>query len=171
MEQRLCAGNLGKTHGRIALHYKEEHRLACQRMAEQAVRRLDILTYDLDPALYDQPPFLEAVKQLALNHRLSLIRILLQDSARVQHHGHRLTELARRLPSKIEIRRPHPDAIDHAENFLIADETGFVHRSLYSQYDGEADFNDRLASRELSRFFIQLWNRSEQETSLRRLSL
>jgi hypothetical protein len=157
--------------GPIELTGLEDFRAAVQQMASQALRSLDIFTYDLDPYLYDQLPFIDAVKQLALSSQYSGIRILLQDNHKVQQEGHRLLELARRLTSSIEIRRPDTAHLGHGENFLVADQTGYVHRSLHDLYEGRVDFNDRLYSRQLSTFFTEAWERGEPESSLRRLYL
>ena len=101
----------------------------------------------------------------------AVIRILLQDNIRVQREGHRLVEMVRHLPSRIELRRPHADYIDHAENFLVVDGVGYIQRELYSRYEGVADFYAPLISQRLEDFFTEVWERSEPDTDLRRLSL
>ncbi len=65
----------------------DETRELTQRMVAQANRSLDLLTADLEPALYDQPAFLEAFKQLALKSKVARIRILLQDNSLVRTPG------------------------------------------------------------------------------------
>lgn len=162
---------LGEGGRRIILQTVEENRLAAVHMVEQAKRLLDIFTYDMDAPVYNQQPFLDAIKHLATRSRESRIRILLQNNERVQKQGHRLIELARRLPSVISIRHPQKDYEDIPENFLIVDQTGFIHRDLYSQYDAEAEFNDRLVAGKLVDFFSEVWERSEPDIELRRLSL
>lgn len=162
---------LGKTPGRILLSTKEQHREATAHLAAQAVRRLSLFTYDLDATIYDQIPFLDAVKALAIHSHHSKISILLQNNQSVQRNGHRLIQLMLQLPSRIELRRPHPDYIDHPENFLIADGTGYTHRKLYTRYEGEADFYAPLEVQRLEEFFLEVWERSEPDSELRRLSL
>lgn len=162
---------LGENRERLVLHQRSDFRQAVQQMASQASRSMDIFTYDLDKPVYDQPGFLEAAKQLALRTPGVAIRILLQRSEKVQKEGHRLIDLARRVTSRIEIRRPHPDYIDHPENFLIVDRMGYVRRSQPERYEGEANFCDPLESKLLSEFFTDVWDRSEVESSLRRLYL
>jgi len=168
---QLAKGRLGETKARTALHNRDEYRMASQTLAEQARRQLDIFTFDLDSPLYDQPAFIEAVKQLALRSRASRIRILLQDNLKVQQNGHRLLQLARRVPSRIEIRRPHIDYEEYPENFLIADKVGYIHRQQFSEYRGGMAFNDPLWAGRLTELFGRIWELSEQDSDLRQLNI
>lgn len=162
---------LGESRERIPLRGRELFRQASQCMTRQAKHYLDIFTYDLDKPVYDQLEFLDAVKRLALECRGIGIRILLQDSERARREGHRLIDLSRRLTSKMEIRRPHADYIDHPENFIIADRIGYIRRRGIGRHEGEANFYHPIEARLLTDFFSEVWERSEQESSLRRLYL
>ncbi len=160
---------LGESRERIILQGRDLFRQATESMARQAAHSLDIFTFDLDSPLYDQHGFLEAVKRLAIACRGVAIRILLQESDRARQEGHRLVDLSRRLTSKIEIRRPHADYIDHPENFIIADRIGYIRRRVAERYEGEANFCHPIQAKLLTDFFTRVWERSEQESSLRRL--
>jgi hypothetical protein len=160
---------LGLTAGKMKLAERVEVQLVTRQMVAQAERSLDIFTYDLAPDIYDQPPVIDAVKELALGCRDVCIRILLQNNERVQREGHRLIDLARRLTSRIEIRRPHADYLDHLENFLIADATGYIRRPVHSRYGAEVDFNDRYHCQKHLDFFNEVWQCSEQDSALRQL--
>lgn len=162
---------LGKTSEIFQLNSISEYKHAALCLASQASKSLHIFSYDLEPEIYNQTQFLDAVKDLAIGSPLNSIRILLQDNARVQREGHRLVQLWRRLTSKIEIRRPSPDYIEHNENFLIADETGYLHRKLQSKYAATAAFNSRLEARRLSSFFNEVWEQSEADFELRDLHI
>ncbi|PUE02703.1 MAG: acyltransferase [Candidatus Sedimenticola endophacoides] len=168
---RLRDGMLGTTHDRTPLSGRDQFALACECLTSQSRRRLTIFTFDLDPPLYDREPFAEALRRLALEGRESRIQILLQENLKVQQNGHRLLNLARRLPSRIEIRRPINDYIDFPENFLIADTVGYVHRSRFPDYQGVIDFNDPLRAIRLQELFDHIWERSEQDIELRQFSL
>ena len=77
----------------------------------------------------------------------------------------------RQLPSRIELRRPHPDYVDHSENFLVVDRIGYIQRELYTRYEGTTDFYAPLEAQRLEDFFSDVWERSEPDSELRRLSL
>ncbi len=162
---------LGESSGQIHLNSVGECRDAALSLATQAKRSIYIFSYDLDHQIYNQVDFLDAVKNLAIRSEHSRVKILLQNNERVQREGHRLIQLWRRLTSKIEIRKPDPDHIDHLENFLIADVTGYLHRRLYSDYEATAAFNSRLEAKQLSTFFQEVWERSEPDSELRNLHI
>ncbi|WP_428606205.1 acyltransferase [Sedimenticola sp.] len=162
---------LGESRERIILQGRAQFMQACESMAEQAQHQLDLFTYDLDKPLYDQNGFLDALKHLAIASRGICVRVLLQDSERARREGHRLVDLSRRLTSKIEIRRPHPDYIDHPENFIIADRMGYIRRRVAERYEGEAYFYHPIEAKLLTEFFNEVWERSEQDSTLRRLYL
>lgn len=162
---------LGESRDRLILHHRDDFRQIVEQMAQQASRSIDIFTYDLDKPVYDTPGFLEAAKQLALHTPGVAIRILLQQSEKVQKEGHRLVDLSRRLTSRIEIRRPHTDYIDHPENFMIVDRIGYIKRSQMERYEGEANFCQPYEAKILGEFFTEVWDRSEVESTLRRLYL
>ncbi|MCW8891595.1 MAG: acyltransferase, partial [Sedimenticola sp.] len=153
MNEKSDRQRLGETSERWVLQGRTAFQQASTLMAQQSTYRIDIFTYDLDKPLYDQIAFIDAIKALALHQRGISTRILIQNSQTVQSEGHRLIELARRLTSKIEIKRPHADYIDHAENFMIVDKTGYIRRKTADRYEGEANFSDRLGSKLLTEFF------------------
>ncbi len=169
--QLLDAAILGKSDGQIVLHGPTECRHAAQRLAEQARQKLFLFSFDLDAPIYNQEPFLAAVKNLAIRSPMCQVRILLQNNERVQKEGHRVVDLWRRLTSKIEIRRPHPDYIDHPENFLLVDDTGYLRWDLYDRYEGRADFHAKLDAGRFANFFQEVWERSEPDSGLRRLHI
>jgi len=160
---------LGESRERMILQGREPLQQASESIAQQAKYCLDIFTHDLDKPVYDQAGFLDAVKRLALQCRGIGIRVLLQDSERARREGHRLIDLSRRLTSRMEIRRPHADYIDHPENFIIADRIGYIRRRAVGRHQGEAIFCHPIESKLLTNFFSEVWERSEQESSLRRL--
>jgi hypothetical protein len=162
---------LGESSGKLHLNGVSECRDASLLLANQAKRSICILSYDLDSKIYNQKDFLEAIKKLAIRNEHSRIKILLQNNEKVQREGHRLIQLWRRLTSKIEIRRPSPDYIDHAENFLLVDEAGYLHRRLYTDYEATVDFNSRFETNRLCAFFNEVWEQSEPDSELRNLHI
>ena len=141
-------------------------------MARQAHRRIRIFSHELDAACYDNREMIDAIKDLALKIPDVGIFILLQNNEKVRQSGHRLVELATRLPSKIRIFRPHQaEHRRHAENFMLVDDYGLVHQPLYSQSEGTACFHDPMRVRDLRHFFQEVWDQSEEDVLLRRLSI
>ena len=150
---------------------REEVRSLAAALAGQARRSLLLHSSDLEPVIYDQPPFLEAVRSMVRGHRDSCLYILLQDGRSAVQNGHRIIELSRRLNSRIQIRRPPAEYLDFGETFLLADNSGYLQRPLYSRYEGTASFNNPGTTRRLKQYFMEVWEHSQPDVEMRRLHI
>jgi hypothetical protein len=171
LEMHLAGHALGRDAGVLLLHSPADHRQICAHMVAQVQRELCLLTRDLDKAVFDQAPFLAALKDLALRSRYSRIHILVQDPAHPVREGHRLIELTRRLTSATEVRKPHKDFTDYPESFLLADQCGYIHRGLSTCYEGTADYHAPLLVQRLHSQFEAMWETAQADPELRRLYL
>lgn len=160
---------LGITSDPILLERSRSIRALSTEMAEQARRELLILGPTLDPAIYDQPAFLAAVKRLALGRSEPSVRVLVCDSRAANQDGQRLIDLARHLTSRITIRGVAEEERDRRDAFLVADARGFIHRPFADAMEGTADFNAPLEARRLRTEFERIWERSHEDSELRRL--
>jgi hypothetical protein len=167
----FAALQLGQDNQQIVLESSEDNRAASIALVKQCKRHLDITTRLLDPAIYDDDEFLEALKALATRSRYSRIRIMMYDSRAVVARGHRLLEIANQLSSFISLRQPGPDHQQFNEAWLIADTTGVIRRPLSDRYEGIVNFNDEGLARELDRQFKDLWEHGREDPNLRRLML
>lgn len=93
------------------LTYPEPFAQLAVAQARLARRELRILSPKLDPRVFEQEDLLSGMRALLRRGRRSRVQILVQDARALTQRGHRLLNLARRLPSGIEIRRlaEHPD--------------------------------------------------------------
>ena len=135
-------------------------------MAAQATQGLRIFSRDLDAALYDHDEFLESARRLALHNPRSPIQILLVDTEPALHQGNRLIELARQVPSRMEIRCVPTEFHDHHEAFLIVDDEGYVLRPVAEVFEGHADFSSPRQVRYLHNEFEYIWERSTRPIEL-----
>jgi hypothetical protein len=138
-------------------------------LAGQAQRTLLLHTEDLEPAIYDETAFLDAVSRLARTHSQSHIWILIQDTRKVVQRGHRLIEIARRLSSSIQLRRPAHQYRNYHESFLLADGCGYLHRPIAARYEGTANFHDPGKVADFEKYFTEVWERSEPDAEIKRL--
>jgi hypothetical protein len=150
--------------GRIA-----EARAVAHALATQARRTLLLHTEDLEPAIYDDSAFLNAASRLARDHSQSRIWILINDARKVVQHGHRLVEIARRLSSAIQLRRPAPQYCNDHESFLLVDGCGYLHRPIAARYEGTANFHDPGKVADIEKYFMEVWERSEPDEEIKRL--
>ena len=65
-------------------------------MARQCAQTLTIVSRHLDPAIYDNDPFADAVKDMVLNNRYARVRLLIIDSRPLISTGHRMLEFSTR---------------------------------------------------------------------------
>ena len=131
-----------------------------------------IYTRDLDPALLDVPPILDAIKRIALSGRRARVRILVQEPRKPLADGHRLIALAQRLPSLIEFRTPQEETDrQYASAFLINDRRGYLFRVLASRNEGEGSTYAPGRHAQLRDYFDQVWERSVPSEELRPLAI
>ena len=155
----------------LVLERTEEIRAHCERLAEQARREILILSRDLEPAYYDQRPFLAAVQRLALEVPWMPVRVLLFEPSIPVARGHRFIALSRRLTSRIAIRRLAEDLRDRPDAFLIADGRGYCLRPLAGQRTAVVDHHGPQQARRLRAEFQQMWEQSDGDSALRQLHL
>lgn len=140
-------------------------------MVQGTFRHLDIVSRSLDPAVYDTPEFVQAVRALALGKRSRVRILLLRPESLLSRGGHRLVELAMRLSSHLEIRKPGPDDEDYNEGLMIVDSRIGIHRPLADRYEGVANFKSPAWAARLSESFERLWQNAEPDPHFRRLML
>jgi hypothetical protein len=140
-------------------------------VAQNCLRTLDITSRHLDPAIYDQALFVEAVKQIVLNNRLARIRLLVTDIAPLVSRGHRLIELATRLSSFISIRKPGRDYKNFNEAMVLADNKAYIHRRFADRFESVASYDDPRRTADLTGRFEEIWERAEIDANFRRLQL
>jgi len=97
-------------------------RAASVQVANTATRLLAMYTRDLEPLVYDQPKFIDAIKKLVLARGYAKVRVLIADPAKTVYESSRFIGLARRITSYIEIRHAHTDFRVNRAAFLIADD-------------------------------------------------
>jgi hypothetical protein len=162
---------LGENDRVIHLDTMDENRDATIAVAQQCQRTLTIQSYDLDPIIYDNTDFIEAVRQIAVSSTRADIKILIEDSRKIISSGHRFIELARQLSSFIEIRKINTDLKTVSEAFLIADETALIYRRQPQRYEGFVNFNERGRCRLLLADFRDSWEKAAPDPELRRLHI
>lgn len=167
----IGALQLGVSSQELVFDSRGDVRSLVAALAGQAQRTLLLHTPDLEPLIFDQLAFLDALQAMVRRHRDSHCYILLQNGRGAIQNGNRLIELSRRLSTRIQIRRPQAEYLDFSETFLLADDTGYLHRPLYSHYQGTAGFNNPGTNLRLKRYFMKVWELSGPDGEMRRLHL
>ena len=124
----------------------------------KARRKVLILSPNLDTALFAHPPMLAAIPNLRAAAATHRPRFWSRTRKRSQR-AHPLLELARRVPSKIEMRRL-PDEHVPTRNFIVVDDAAIWVQTDPQAYLGWFNLNDRVEARRLSDEFIALYERA-----------
>ena len=98
----------------------EEVRTATQTVAASGQRLISIMTPDLEPDIYDQPPILDIIKRFVLGHSFAKVRVLMRDQARLISGANHFLAMAHRLTSYLEIRVRAPQYQALAAAYCIA---------------------------------------------------
>ena len=154
---------------RLILTTMPEVREASLRVAKSAQRLLSIFTQDLEPLIYGEEPFLEAIKRLVLARSYAKVRVLIADPSRAMVDNNRFLALARRLTSCIDMRSMSPEYPASAGAFIIADDRALVYRLQAARWDGIADLQDPANARRYLNFFDEVWQTSMQESQMRQM--
>jgi predicted GNAT family N-acyltransferase len=151
---------------------RDEAIAAIAKLLADARHEIAIYTRDLDPALLDVPPILEAIKRIALSGRGARVRAIVHEPRKAIADGHRLIALAQRLPSLVEIRVPEEETDrQYASAFLVNDRRGYFFRTLASRNEGEGSTYAPGRHAQLGEYFDQVWERSVPSAELRQLAL
>jgi len=170
-ELDIASMQLGIDGLEFALQSREQVRSVAQSLAMQAQRELLLHTEAMEPEIFDQQAFLDAVSSLVRKHQNAHVWILVEDGHKAVQHGHRLIELSRRLGTNIQIRRPPVQYRNYGKTFLLCDGVGYLYRPLARRYEGVANFNDPGQTTVLKKYFMEVWEQSQAEGEMRRLHL
>ncbi|HIF51439.1 MAG TPA: hypothetical protein EYQ42_07945 [Thiotrichaceae bacterium] len=155
----------------LTITSREENAAVTLEMVKQCKQKLDIISQELDPNVYDQADFLEILRKLAINSRHVEIRIIVFQPQLIVSRGHKLIDLAGKVSSYIEIRKASTQYISFNESVLIADEVGYIYRESTERYRGKVNFNARRESKHLLDVFDSMWETAKPDPNLRRMHI
>ncbi len=137
----------------------------------QARQRLWLYERWLDHDLYDRHRFRELVSAIARKHAQAEVRLLIHDDRPLVERRHRLVELMRRLPSRIQLRLVNPHYPVADQPFLLVDREGVLHRPDFNKAEGFAHFSDSGRAKLLAEDFQRMWEAGTPSLELRELPL
>lgn len=155
----------------VLTRYSELREVACA-MVDQARATVEIISRDLDPPIYDNDRFADALRRLITEDpRRASVRILVQQPQIAAQRGSRLIELAQRLPSFIALCVPGEPHRDFNRALLLVDRVGYVHRDQADQTEAKASFAAPAQANDLGRQFDEIWEQSTPDQQSRRLGI
>lgn len=135
------------------------------------LRTVRLYSQELDHLLFDRSDVTDALSAFVRRGPPARLVILIHSSSSIVSRGHQLLELARRLDSKIEIRKvPSELAVDR-HCCVITDERGYFLLPDRDEYQALANGYDPVQAARLAERFDYLWERSETDPELRALRI
>jgi predicted GNAT family N-acyltransferase len=134
-------------------------------------RTIRLYSQELDHALFDRADVTEALSAFVRHGPPARLQVLIHSSHAIVSRGHQLLELARRLDSKIEIRKVPDELATDRSSFVLADERGYFLMPDHREYQSMANAYDPVQTERLAERFDYLWDRSESDPDLRVLRL
>ncbi len=140
-------------------------------LCSAARRYVAILSPELESAAFDTEALDDALRKLLRESAQSEVRILIKSAAALVGRGHRLLNLARRMPSRVHIRRlrEHPEWKD--ETVMICDRDTVLFKPAGSLDKAFCETDARPAAEQHLDLFENLWRYSEEDPDLRALSV
>ncbi|WP_353573130.1 hypothetical protein [Candidatus Albibeggiatoa sp. nov. BB20] len=130
-------------------------------IVRQADRKIDILTQDFDPLIYDNEAMFDAFEGFVLQSHHCHVRVILQNPQWVVRRGHCLINLGKRLSSFFSFCCLPERFKSYADTFLIADNIGVIHRPYPDSLKTSFHFCDPQLAKFLGNTFTQIWDESE----------
>ncbi|MEL7045449.1 MAG: GNAT family N-acetyltransferase, partial [Pseudomonadota bacterium] len=126
---------------------------------------------DLDTRLFNSSELVSALRRLARSERQARIRVLIMDVRAVVSRRHGILDLARRMPSKLELRslREHPDW--DGDTLVIRDRDSTLGMPGSSRDPGFYRPGDRARCETALSRFEELWKAGTANTEFRALAL
>lgn len=154
----------------VALHCvtREELITVTRQLLSSARHSMCVLVRELHPLLLDDTACMVELRRLAISGRGASIRVIAQDMTRALHESMRMLELAQRLSSVIEIRRPlEPADLAYPSAFMCVDSGGYLFRPVEREMAADGSTHAPGRNAELMELFEQVWERSEPWPELR----
>lgn len=140
-------------------------------LAKSATRYVDILSPQLDQAAFGNEALSSSLSALARSSRQTRVRILLQDPRPIVARGHRLLQLARRLPSTVHIQVLQEHPLWTGQTIVIRDRDGVLYRPADGDNTGFYEPDSRASTQRHLELFEELWRYSVQDSQLRTLHI
>jgi hypothetical protein len=136
-----------------------------------ARRHISILSPCLDHQVFDNSELVSAISALARRGPESSIRILVSNPTPIVQRGHRLLELARRLPSSVTLQKLAEHPSWQGECLVICDRDSLLMKPGDSEHQAIYAPDDRAQTAQYLDLFNELWRRSSADINFRSLSL
>lgn len=155
----------------VGAHYPNPARQLALNLCQKAQRSVRIFSESLDPLIFDNPEIALSLSELSRSGSRTSVQILITDSHSLRTRGHRLLELAKRLPSFVQMRVT--DSPEHLNGrlVLLADQNHTLYMPDTTDHRVRYEIDDRPLNLRLTEIFERVWQRSEEDANFRDLGI
>lgn len=162
---------LGETEQIITCLDIEEIQQFISVMVRQTDRKIDILTHDFDPLIYNTDDMFDVFETFALQSHHSRVRVIMHNPQLIVSRGHCLIELGKRLSSFFDFRCISNRFASYPDTFLIADNIAVMHRPYPDSVKTSFHFCDAQLAKSLTNKFTDIWHESEPHPYLSNITI
>lgn len=139
---------------------------------KQTRRQIIILSNELDFPLYSNADIVSGLSQIARQDRNALIRILVKKTKPLVERNHKVLAIARKLPSKVKIKKLTLAPQDDDRAYLIGDINCLLYKRDEREYSGFANYKAGPEIKNIMEDFNYLWQQhSVEDAEFRSLTL
>ena len=149
---------------------RDQATAAFEQLILASTTALNIVSYRLNPALFNDAALTESLRQKILQRRRMLIRILIRQPRQAVVNGPRFLALARLLSSNFEMRAAPRDTSLTA-SLIICDRHSMIYRPSFERWDGQLITADPIRIKEWLETFDSVWENASETPELREIRL
>ncbi|MGI1677816.1 MAG: hypothetical protein K6L75_03735 [Cellvibrionaceae bacterium] len=143
-----------------------------KKITAQATREICILSDELDRPIFNEQELVDTMSAFVRNNRNCTIKILVKNVRPIVERGHSLLLLARRISSKIIIKKLLLDPKDNAIAYVIGDKKLLLYKHSDKEYTGFVNYAAGPESKKLLEEFVYLWEQhSVEDPELKQLTI
>jgi len=131
-------------------------------MTQISSRYINIFSDHLNPAIYANTRFIDALSSMARKSRNSLIRVLLKDSKELQGLRHPLIALSQRISTKFQIRRLTEKPQNPDSAYLLSDSKRLLYFNNENEQAGFANYQAPAEALHQMDEFENLWEKQSR---------
>ncbi len=155
----------------IQFDSRGEARTLAFQLCQQAQREICFFGKNIDPVLFDNSDFVEAISEFARRNKHTQVKFVVHDSRQNTADGHLLIPLAQKLTSHIHIHKTPEKHQNLTQIFMLVDQSAYLYCPNHTRYRGRAAFDDALEVRRLRKTFDTLWDHSTPDSNIRHLGI
>ena len=147
----------------ILLDSPQDYREFYLRLCSEGVKECALICERLDPFIFNDGEIVDAISAMTRRHPKANVRVLVKKCRDIAKVRLKFVDLAKRLPSKIAIRKLTSEPQNKAIEYIVADRSLLLVRHNSDGYQGFYNSSARPEAQNLLEEFDSLWERQSAD--------